>query len=77
MILCIDAGNTQLFGGLYHNNSIVLRFRKRTGEGSSSDEIGIFLRNVISANGFNPDDVTEVAICSVVPDENYSLANAS
>ncbi len=76
MILCIDAGNTQLFGGIYSDSKIILRFRKRTGEGSSSDEIGIFLKNVIAGNGLNPDDVKEIAICSVVPDENYSLKNA-
>lgn len=76
MILCIDAGNTQLFGGLYSDDKIILRFRKRTGEGSSSDEIGIFLRNVISANNLDPESVKEIAICSVVPDENYSLSSA-
>jgi type III pantothenate kinase len=76
MILCIDAGNTQLFGGIYSDNKIILRFRKRTGEGSSSDEIGIFLKSVISGNGLNPEDIREIAICSVVPDENYSLKNA-
>ncbi|OQY39225.1 MAG: hypothetical protein B6229_04335 [Spirochaetaceae bacterium 4572_7] len=76
MVLCIDAGNTQLFGGIYLNNEIVLRFRKRTGEGSSSDEIGIFLKNVLIANDLDPKKVKKIAICSVVPDENHSLASA-
>lgn len=76
MILCIDAGNTQLFGGIYSNNQIILRFRKRTGEGSSSDEIGIFLKNVLIANELDPKEVKQVAICSVVPEENHSLASA-
>lgn len=76
MILCIDAGNTQLFGGIYSGDKIILRFRKRTGEGSSSDEIGIFLKNVLIANDLNPKDVKQIAICSVVPDENHSLASA-
>lgn len=76
MILCIDAGNTQLFGGIYSNEKIILRFRKRTGEGSSSDEIGIFLRNVLVANDLEPKNVKQIAICSVVPDENHSLASA-
>lgn len=76
MILCIDAGNTQLFGGIYHEEKIILRFRKRTGEGSSSDEIGIFLKNVLIANDLDPKKVKQIAICSVVPDENHSLASA-
>jgi len=75
MVLCLDAGNSQLFCGLYESNKIILRFRKRLGKGASSDEIGIFLRNAISANNLNPDDVNEIAICSVVPDFNYSLIN--
>lgn len=76
MVLCIDAGNTQLFGGIYSGEKIILRFRKRSGEGSSSDEIGIFLKNVLIANDLNPKDVSQIAICSVVPDENHSLASA-
>ncbi|MGL1891143.1 MAG: type III pantothenate kinase [Spirochaetaceae bacterium] len=76
MILCIDAGNTQLFGGIYSGEKIILRFRKRTGEGSSSDEIGIFLKNVLIANELDPKNVKQIAICSVVPDENHSLASA-
>ncbi len=76
MILCLDAGNTQLFGGIYSNGEITLRFRKRTGEGSSSDEIGIFLINVLIANELDPKEVKQIAICSVVPDENHSLASA-
>lgn len=76
MTLCLDAGNSQLFGGIYHNNEIILRFRKRSGRGSSSDEFGIFLINVMTANGLDPKEVREIAICSVVPEMNYSLINA-
>ncbi len=75
MVLCLDAGNSQLFCGIYKNNKIVLRFRKRLGKGASSDEIGIFLRNALTANSLNPNEVKEIAICSVVPDFNYSLIN--
>ena len=76
MTLCIDAGNTQLFGGIYSGEKIILRFRKRTGEGSSSDEIGIFLINVLIANSLDPKEIDKIAICSVVPYENHSLASA-
>lgn len=76
MILCLDSGNSQLFCGVYRENKIILRFRKRLGKGASSDEIGIFLRNVMTANNLNPDEVKEIAICSVVPDFNYSLIHS-
>ena len=76
MILCLDVGNTQLFGGLFRDNQVVLRFRKVMNRGVSSDEIGVFLRSVIRENGFAPEDVRRVAYCSVVPDLNHSLANS-
>jgi type III pantothenate kinase len=76
MVLSIDVGNTQILGGLFHDEDIILRFRKMTLPGTSSDEIGLFLRSVIRENGFNPDDVTRFACCSVVPAVNHSIGSA-
>lgn len=76
MILCIDAGNSQLYCGLFVNGEIVLRFRKVSDISASSDEIGLFLRSAIRENGFNPDDVRRIAYCSVVPDLNHAVFNS-
>ncbi len=76
MILCIDAGNTQLYGGLFRNGEVVLRFRKVSDMGISSDELGFFLKGVIRENGFDPDQIRRVAFCSVVPDMNHALINS-
>ncbi|MGB4407342.1 MAG: type III pantothenate kinase [Sphaerochaeta sp.] len=76
MILCLDVGNTQLYGGLFKDNTVVFRFRRVMNEGISSDEIGIFLRSVIRENGYDPSLVSHVAYCSVVPDLNHSLENS-
>lgn len=76
MVLCLDIGNTQLFGGLFKDDKVVFRFRKVMNKGISSDEIGIFLRSVIRENGFDPALVSRIAYCSVVPDLNHSLENS-
>jgi type III pantothenate kinase len=76
MILCLDVGNSQIFGGVFNGDEIVLRFRKTSKSGSSSDEIGLFLRNVLRENEVNPFEIREISLCSVVPDVIHSLRNA-
>lgn len=77
MKLCIDVGNSQIYVGLYNGEELVSRFRKITQRGASSDELGIFLRQAVRENGNEPEGVDAVAFCSVVPDLNHSLVNAS
>jgi type III pantothenate kinase len=76
MILTLDVGNGQVYGGLFVDGEIKLRFRKITQHGLTSDEMGVFLRSVLRENGFNHQDVTQIAFCTVVPQVVYSLKNA-
>jgi type III pantothenate kinase len=76
MILCLDVGNTQIYGGLFDKDKMILSFRKNSKSGASSDETGIFLRTVIRENGFDPTKIRQIAICSVVPEVIYSLKGA-
>lgn len=76
MILCLDVGNTQIYAGLFDKDKMVLSFRKNSKSGASSDETGIFLRTAIRENGFDPKSITQIAICSVVPEVIYSLRGA-
>ncbi|MFM6927452.1 MAG: type III pantothenate kinase [Bdellovibrio sp.] len=76
MILCLDVGNTQIYGGLFDKDRMVLSFRKNSKSGASSDETGIFLRTAIRENGYDPTQVKQIAICSVVPEVIYSLRGA-
>lgn len=73
MILTLDVGNTQIFGGVFDDDKLVLQFRKSSRTSFSSDEIGIFLKNVLRENEINPNLINGIAICSVVPDLVYSL----
>jgi type III pantothenate kinase len=75
MILCLDVGNSQIFGGVFVDDKIKLRFRHNTTTSNSSDEMGLFLKNVIRENGLDPEQITHIAICSVVPQLVYSLTN--
>jgi type III pantothenate kinase len=77
MILCLDVGNSQIYGGVFDDNQkLLLQFRKTSQAGSSSDESAIFLRSVLRENGLDPEDISRIAICCVVPDVLYSLRGA-
>lgn len=76
MILTLDIGNTQLTGGVFDNKKIILTFRSATAHGTSSDELGIFLRSVLRENGIDYKQINDIAICSVVPPLNYAVTGA-
>lgn len=73
MILCLDVGNSQIYGGLFDGNELRVQFRRTSLLRSSSDEFGVFFRSVLRENGVDPDMITQVGICCVVPDLLYSL----
>jgi type III pantothenate kinase len=73
MILTLDVGNSQIFGGVFQNRELTIRFRKPSRPPTSSDELGLFLRGVIRENGGDPSGIEQIAFCSVVPDIIYSL----
>ncbi len=77
MLLCLDVGNSHIHGGLFHLDKCIMQFRYATDSiAVTSDQIGVFLRQVIKENDYNPDDIKHVAIGSVVPSINYSLRAA-
>jgi type III pantothenate kinase len=73
MLLCLDVGNSQIYCGVYDDDRLTVQFRRTSTVRSSSDELGVFLRSALRENGVSPDGVTQIAICSVVPDLLYSL----
>ncbi len=76
MVLCLDVGNTQIYGGLFEDGKIKLRFRRNSRTGASSDEIGVFLRSVLRENDIDPRMVKQIALCTVVPEVLHSVKNA-
>jgi len=74
VLLCLDVGNSQIFGGLFDGEGVLqVQFRRTSQLRSSSDELGVFFRTVLRENDVDPDLIADVAICCVVPDLLYSL----
>jgi len=76
MILCLDVGNSHIFGGAFDQDNLRLRFRYPSNKVSTSDQIGIFLKSVFRENNLTSSTVKHIAICSVVPSLDYSLRAA-
>ncbi|MGH8204363.1 MAG: type III pantothenate kinase [Steroidobacteraceae bacterium] len=77
MILVLDIGNSQIYGGVFDDEKLVLQFRRATRAENTSDEFGLFCRQVLRENDVDPEGIESVAICSVVPDMVHSVRNAS
>ena len=75
MLLCLDVGNTQIFAGVFEDDELLLRFRYDSQATSTSDQIGIFLKSVLRENNLQQ-PITAVALCSVVPQLDYSVIAA-
>jgi type III pantothenate kinase len=75
MLLTLDVGNSQIFGGVFDGESLKLTFRRTSAIRASSDEFGTFLRAVLRENDVDPRLITSAGLCSVVPDAVYSLRN--
>ncbi len=75
MMLCLDVGNSHIYGGVFDGDKITLRFRHPSKE-STSDEIGLFLKQVLRENNLEPSSITQIAVGSVVPQLDYSLRSA-
>lgn len=76
MLLCLDIGNTTVHGGAFEGDELIVHFRKTSEIKNSSDEIGLFLRSVLRENGIEPEKVSGIALCSVVPSLLHSIRNA-
>lgn len=76
MILCLDVGNSQVFGGIFADGKILMRFRYDSKSSYSSDQHGIFLKSVLRENNCDSSQIEQIAICSVVPNLDYSLRAA-
>lgn len=77
MILTLDVGNSQIYGGVVNDDGeIIFSFRRASKTGASSDEIGIFLRSVLRENDIDPKAIKKIALCSVVPEVVHSIGSA-
>lgn len=75
MMLCLDIGNSQIYGGVFDDDRLTLQFRRSSKGTFSSDELGTFLRAVLRENGIEPSHIGKVSVCTVVPDMLHSIRN--
>lgn len=67
MLLAVDIGNTNITFGLYEGAELGPRWRIRTIHEKTPDEYGILVCQLFQHRGCRTEDVTGVAIASVVP----------
>src|SRR5208283_1257887 len=75
MLLTLDVGNSQIFGGVHDGEDLKTTFRRTSSIRASSDEFGTFFRATLRENGIDPEEIEMAGICSVVPDAVHSLRN--
>lgn len=67
MLLTIDIGNTNITFGLYENEELGPSWRIRTIHEKMPDEYGVLLDQLFRHRGYGPEQVSGVALASVVP----------
>ena len=76
MLLAIDVGNSNIVFGISQNDKWMGTFRLTTTENRTSDEIGLMILQFFRCFEFNPNEVEDVIIASVVPPVMHTLKKA-
>ncbi len=73
MLLAIDVGNTNIVFGIFNDETMLESWRLATDNKRSADEYGILFDMMIRQGGFDPDDVDDIIVSSVVPSLLFTL----
>lgn len=73
MLVAVDIGNTNIVLGFLEDDSIVGTYRITTKADHTSDEYGLMITEFLAMSGFEPSDVDDVIIASVVPKVMHSF----
>jgi type III pantothenate kinase len=76
MLLVVDVGNTNITMGIMEKDKILGTFRMTTKENRTSDEYGVIVYDMIRRKGYDPKEIEDTIIASVVPKMMYSFTNA-
>jgi type III pantothenate kinase len=77
MLLVTDVGNSHTVLGLFEEDALVGRWRVRTGNYHTTDELQMMLAMLLQNAGITADEITGCCISSVVPQLNASLIRMS
>jgi type III pantothenate kinase len=77
MLLAIDVGNTQTVAGVFDtkpiHEALKAHWRISTDERRTADELALILRQLLGSSGYKVEDISDIALCSVVPKVTASL----
>ena len=73
MLLCLDVGNSHIYGGIFEEDNLTHQFRYPSKNHCTSDELGIFFKTYLREIDINPTKIRGVSCCSVVPSLDYSI----
>jgi type III pantothenate kinase len=76
MLLAIDIGNTNITFGLYEGEQLSASWRIRTIHEKMPDEYGVLMDQLLRHQGYGHEQVTGIAVASVVPPLTPILAQA-
>ena len=75
MLLVIDTGNTTTVAGIFDGENLIAHWRLSSIL-HTSDELGIYLLNLLAAKQINPSEIDGAAFASVVPSLDFSMTEA-
>lgn len=76
MIFVVDVGNTNITFGVYDGEELKTTFRMMSKAMHTSDEYGLQIIGLLSANGISVEDIDGCIVASVVPNLMHSLTGA-
>ena len=75
MLLVIDTGNTTTVTGIYDGDELIAHWRLSSIL-HTSDELGIYMLNLLNTKGIKPSDIHGAAFASVVPSLDFYMKAA-
>jgi type III pantothenate kinase len=67
MLLAVDIGNTNVTLGVFEGEQLRATWRMATDINQMGDEYAAILLTLLAQQGLKTSDITEAAVCSVVP----------
>ena len=75
MLLVADTGNTTTVAGIFDGDDLIAHWRLSSIL-HTSDELGIYLLNLLNTKNIKPSDINGAAFASVVPSLDFSMNEA-
>ena len=73
MLLAIDVGNTNIVLGVFEGSELLESWRLATDNKRSADEYGTIIDMMLRHDKFDPDEIEDIIISSVVPSLLFTL----